>query len=378
MKKRMWHLDTFRGIAVFLVLGAHWVPKPGHGPFFVYQLQKVWKMSAWVAVDMFFVLSGFLVSGLLFNEYKKNGNVRLKRFFIRRAFKIYPVFYIFVLATVLVHYMLHLDGSLPFRWSAVLCETLFVQNYGAQLWWHTWSLGVEEHFYILLGLYVYWRARRSAANTDIFGAIRWIYAVVAVACILMRVQRIMALPYDPKIHSMPTHLRMDALMFGVWFSYYYYFHRQATLDVVHRYRYIIVVCGLALLSTSAIFPVHVPFMYSVGHTLVYLGFGGVLIYFVCELAECPKFLTAVVGPLAYIGTCSYPIYIWHASLLAWWLPKIGRFYGIGGYWQSFFIYVIGSVVWGIVVARLVEIPMLSIRDTLFPSLSTSLFGAKTK
>ncbi|NJM15178.1 MAG: acyltransferase [Bacteroidales bacterium] len=49
----------------------------------------------WVGVDLFFVLSGFLVSGLMFKEYKKTGGVKIKRFLMRRAFKIYPPFYVF-------------------------------------------------------------------------------------------------------------------------------------------------------------------------------------------------------------------------------------------------------------------------------------------
>ena len=51
----------------------------------------------WTGVDLFFVLSGFLISGLLFSEYKKRHAIDFKRFFIRRGLKIYPAFYTFPL-----------------------------------------------------------------------------------------------------------------------------------------------------------------------------------------------------------------------------------------------------------------------------------------
>ncbi|MGV3632340.1 MAG: acyltransferase family protein [Bacteroidota bacterium] len=77
-------LDVLRAIAVILVLARHsnlnfWLTKFG-----------------WLGVDLFFVLSGFLVAGLLFAEYKKHGAIDLKRFLVKRAFKILPPFYVFL------------------------------------------------------------------------------------------------------------------------------------------------------------------------------------------------------------------------------------------------------------------------------------------
>jgi peptidoglycan/LPS O-acetylase OafA/YrhL len=83
-------LDILRCVAVVLVLGRHGV------------IDGVWKETGWAGVDLFFVLSGFLISGLLFSEYKKKQSIDLPRFFIRRGFKIYPAFYLMLLTTFLV------------------------------------------------------------------------------------------------------------------------------------------------------------------------------------------------------------------------------------------------------------------------------------
>ena len=85
-------LDILRCVAVVLVMIHH----AGISPFFT--------RVGWIGVDLFFVLSGFLISGLLFSEYQRRGSIDFKRFFIRRGLKIYPAFYVFLLLTAMVSY----------------------------------------------------------------------------------------------------------------------------------------------------------------------------------------------------------------------------------------------------------------------------------
>src|SRR5256885_12462966 len=87
------------------------------------------------------------MSGILFEEYKETGGINWRRFFIRRGFKIYPAFYVMIFVTALWSIARHH----PVHWSAYLPEMLFYQSYQPdRVWQHTWSLAVEEHFYILL------------------------------------------------------------------------------------------------------------------------------------------------------------------------------------------------------------------------------------
>src|SRR5580692_5435255 len=80
-------LDVLRCVAVVTVLLHH-----GY-------ISRFFTRLGWVGVDLFFVLSGFLISGLLFSEYKKRQSISFRRFFIRRGLKIYPAFYAFLLLT---------------------------------------------------------------------------------------------------------------------------------------------------------------------------------------------------------------------------------------------------------------------------------------
>jgi|SRR6266849_5526962 len=104
-------LDLLRALAVLLVLGRH-TPPPEPGvlaPLRV--LGKIWYESGWIGVDLFFVLSGFLISGLFFREFRRHGDVRVWRFLVRRGFKIYPPFYAMLLATLIYYH--GVCGSTP-------------------------------------------------------------------------------------------------------------------------------------------------------------------------------------------------------------------------------------------------------------------------
>ena len=83
-------IDVLRGLAIFLVLGRHVLHIPYTLPPFLLQFFLVWRDIGWIGVDLFFVLSGFLVSGVLFKEYSETGRLRVGLFLIGRGMKIYP------------------------------------------------------------------------------------------------------------------------------------------------------------------------------------------------------------------------------------------------------------------------------------------------
>src|SRR5258708_988951 len=97
--RRNLQLDCLRGVAILMVIMCHSVLF--RLPYWDWRLV----LSGWAGVDLFFVLSGFLISGLLFAEYRRGGTIRFRRFAIRRALKIYPAFYALVLLTVCLNLM---------------------------------------------------------------------------------------------------------------------------------------------------------------------------------------------------------------------------------------------------------------------------------
>ncbi len=143
-------LDGLRAVAVLLVFGYHaersWMPRGGS-----------------IGVTMFFTLSGFLITTLLLRERSRTGRISLRRFYRRRALRLLPA--IVVLVAVTSAYSLvtgdqprTLDAAIPvllyvFNWFRALPETLGSSG-GYGLLEHTWSLSVEEQFYLVWPLAV--------------------------------------------------------------------------------------------------------------------------------------------------------------------------------------------------------------------------------
>jgi len=126
LKKRQVELDFLRCVAVVSVLLCHIEELHGRD-----QLPRWGKIivvllgnNGWMGVDLFFVLSGFLISGLLFREKITYRRIELKRFFIRRGLKIYPAFYVMLLVTLVYYWF---TGA-PVKLDKLASEVFFVQK----------------------------------------------------------------------------------------------------------------------------------------------------------------------------------------------------------------------------------------------------------
>jgi peptidoglycan/LPS O-acetylase OafA/YrhL len=347
---------------VLLVLGRHGL------------LTGIWFEVGWAGVDLFFVLSGFLISGLLFSEYKRTQRISLRRFFIRRGFKIYPAFWAMLIGTsfIILAYGLHVPGFLWLR------EILFIQNYKPGIWKHTWSLAVEEHFYIILPLLLVALNRLSKNRKDPFWFIPYAFCILASVTLAMRYVAVHQPSYRPEDFwkfMFLTHMRIDALFFGVVLGYFYHF-RPDLIPSLYRNRWSrLALEGITalLLSCCVVFPLESPFMQSFGLTMVYLGFGGVLVLFLT--AGGPEASTTglnvtfgkIGGVLAFVGTYSYSIYLWHVPVEIFGLRGIEALSPVTlSPALLTYVYIVISIPFGILMAHVIEFPVLRLRDRLFP------------
>jgi peptidoglycan/LPS O-acetylase OafA/YrhL len=136
--QRIPSLDGLRAISITLVVCSHLV-KWKHISF-----DLVATYGA-LGVEVFFVLSGYLITNLLLQEYDRTSTVSLRDFYIRRAFRIFPAAFVF-LAVVIVLYWHQM------RWYHVAAAVLYVANMDLSRPWifgHLWSLSIEEQFYLL-------------------------------------------------------------------------------------------------------------------------------------------------------------------------------------------------------------------------------------
>ncbi len=143
--KRIPGLDGLRAISIILVLGGHLA---GTRNCYSAALYGKFGDLANLGVRVFFVISGYLITTLLLKEYAKTQTVSLKNFYIRRTLRIFPAFYTFLLAMTFVQAW----GLISLKSGDLLHAFTYTTNYHYDSsWWigHTWSLSVEEQFYLL-------------------------------------------------------------------------------------------------------------------------------------------------------------------------------------------------------------------------------------
>jgi peptidoglycan/LPS O-acetylase OafA/YrhL len=359
-------LDILRAVAICLVLGRHMVACPDAASTVLHQITGVIQCGGWVGVDLFFVLSGFLVSGLLFNEYKKRGNIHPWHFLVRRGLKIYPAFYVFLIISLIrVH---DLGGVI--KWKGVMVESLFLTSYlrTAALFNHTWSLGVEEHFYFILPLLFLFLIRKSQ-NSNPFRLVPAICIYLFFFCLLSRIANESLWPDKPNRCFFQSHCRFDSLFFGVMLSYFSHFHHEKFMKFCAKYQKLLLVTGLICFIPPFAFPVfQYPLMYTAGFSVFMVG-GGCFLMTALSMNIRSK---GIMNFFAYIGSHSYSIYLWHEFAAGY----IGHYMGYTEQdtslwrWLTFIgCYVVGAIGLGILMGKIVEFPVLALRDRLYPSRS---------
>lgn len=375
MPKRLKELDFLRGLAILLVLLRH-------------QYVSVYTTTmGWIGVDLFFVLSGFLVSGLLFSEYKKNNTIDAKRFLIRRGFKIYPVYYI----TYVLYLIPLLLAGTP-DWVGIFSDLVFIQNY--VLGWGyaygaSWSLAVEEHFYIMLCIFLWWvikkkpylLEKKAAHNISGFEVI--VLSIMAL-CLLFRVLQSVVFPMQEQTLLLTmTHTRIDSLLAGVLISYFYYFKTMQLRTWFKKYKYVLLKIALLGLSWTPFYEVNnFFFAKTIGLTSVYIACGILLLYFLHTDNIVSKlnmvFTHKVTNWISKIGYSSYSIYVIHilvinlvtqyAETLDYKAPTV----------VLFTVILLLSVFAGMIITNTIERYFLNIRDRYFPRIKTAHTGSHAK
>jgi peptidoglycan/LPS O-acetylase OafA/YrhL len=301
----------------------------------------------------------------LFTEYRTRGELSPIRFYVRRAWKIYPPFYLLLVVTVVIYGTLRQE----LRWSWLLSELLFAQSYVPGLWMHTWSLAIEEHFYLLLPLVLLHLIRRRPAATNPFRPVLLLGLGVVALELLLRVVNWRVHPaYAYQTHLSPTHLRMDSLFVGVVLSYVHHFHTRAFIDVLTPWRWALIAGGTALLAPAFMFPLETtPLVYTAGFTL--FGVAGAMLVAGTVLCASPR--DGIIAPLAALGAHSYSIYLWHLPVMLWVIPLAEQAVGIRlalGFRAVLSVF--ASLAFGTVMSKVVEGPALRLRDRWFPSRSS--------
>jgi peptidoglycan/LPS O-acetylase OafA/YrhL len=289
-------LDVVRGIAILLAMGWHLGLDDSGWPV-VDALMWPARTFGWAGVDLFFVLSGFLMGGIVFREREKTGNFDSGRFLARRAFKLWPVFYAFLFAQLVLG-----DNT----WQSFFFQSFFhVQNYLVSSHAHLWSLAVEEHFYLALALAAPLLFRGKVSDKAMMIGL----GAVLVIPLGLRVAGLISGATATQLQTL-THFRLDGLAAGVLLAFVS-IRFPKVLERMLRYRLLWLLMVLAAIAFLAGFPKGSGLGSTVGYTVTMLGATAFLL--LLYKAEWVPRLSFVLRPIGLLGIYSYALYLWHMA-----------------------------------------------------------------
>lgn len=300
-------LDGLRAVSILLVIAFHTVNaiswrKTGHD----YDGVLKYLLNGGLGVSVFFVISGYLITHLLLKELSRTGKIELRDFYIRRSFRIWPAFYFF-LAVVAI---LHLTGRLPINMKRdFVAAAAFVFNYtphaGSAWVGHTWSLAVEEQFYLL------W-----PAVLILMGVKRTRLIAVTLLLIIPAVRffEVSVLPAHGLLRSrlwQTSHTRADTLMLGSLMALCADSVRfggaiRGLFDKkIHWVALVLLFANWALMHQLPL-----PMAYALGYSIE-AGCIGLLILWAIDRPHVGvgRFLNAPA--VVHVGNISYSLYLWN-------------------------------------------------------------------
>ena len=309
---RVLALDGLRAIAAFFVLLFHYGPSRFPGGF--------------VGVDVFFVLSGYLITGILLKQLSETGTIKFFPFFRRRVARLAPALCTVVLGTIAFVQLLSLDprGEIWRDIVWVLTYTSnwkrsFIERFGDSTFFnHTWSIGVEEQFY-LTWFFVLAVSHRFFSRRGLLA----LTLGLAVAVTLWRWYLVLSCASSFRLyHGFDT--RADELLIGCALAIALSMENYRTIICKPLQLYpLLPVLLLVLLPVIGILcPIDSAALPIIGYPIA--AFGAAAIIVNCRYhpsAPLPRLLA--LPPFVYLGSISYGIYLWHVPVRMLVLTQLG-------------------------------------------------------
>jgi len=288
--------DGWRGIGIFFVVLAHYIPSVFIG--------------SWVFMEMFFVMSGFLITGILMDSKTKSNYY--KRFIYRRTVRVFPLYYLSLL--ILFFLLPHNWLDLSYYREHQGWFWLYIQNwlYSIEGWpdvkalHHFWSLAIEEQFYIIWPLFVWLFSSKALMRFCIvlfFGSI--IFRNIG-----LEMGFVMPFPY------VATLGRMEPIVLGAMIAIFIRTDKTLLEKLTYPVTVLsgLIMAGLFIIASNMKF--ELPLHYQITYTIVAIFFAGMITMTICSdrllvfkrLINLPFFRV--------LGVMSYCIYIFHYPILS--------------------------------------------------------------
>jgi peptidoglycan/LPS O-acetylase OafA/YrhL len=307
-QQRIPELDGLRGIAIMLVIFFHYLNNQllTAGNFIGKALCKATSFG-WIGVDLFFLLSGFLIGTILIQN--KNSKNYFSTFYLRRLVRIIPNYFLLIIVFMIIlvvpyfagDYFLTGNNVLPIWSYFTMVHNFFMarlNNLGNGAMSVTWSIGIEEQFYIVFPFIVYYLKDK------------WLPYLLIVAIVLAVIFRMQYNNWIPAYVLLPC--RMDAIAFGAliaWFNYHYDLKEW----VNRKYNWLLLVMTIDIFVCGLLYYKYAD-LGSLRNTYFGIFFSLCLVF---ALTKKNTFYAALLRNkiFVWIGTISYSLYLFHYMIL---------------------------------------------------------------
>lgn len=349
---RVHSLDGLRGFALIMVMIFHTFMPFTQGGF--------------LGVDVFFVLSGFLITTLLLEEYEKYQTIRFKKFYMRRFLRLAPALILMVISFY-IYTQVFMDGDKKEGALAASVASLFyVANLAIAFDWFsmsflrpTWSLSIEEQFYII------WPITLLALLFN-FKRHKYFIFILLSSIILLWANRIFltlnGASIDRLYNGSDTH--SDGLLVGSLFAYLITYYKSEALKIL---RYI---GSLKLVLTLAVIGFYIAVTLLLGLSLkslyiwilpIFYILTAIFISFLYLQANTEKIILFSNKYLIWLGSISYGVYLWHWLVNRVFVLSVTE---VSGIYASLLSYVIAILI-AVLSFYFVEKPFLKLKKKFY-------------
>ncbi|MBC1971303.1 acetyltransferase [Listeria welshimeri] len=310
-------IDGLRALAVIAVIAYH--------------LNFSWAKGGFIGVDIFFVLSGYLITNILLTQWEKNQTLQLKHFWLRRFRRLIPAAYVMIVVVVIFSVLFHSEILKNLRGDAI-ASFFYVSN-----WWfifhnvsyfdsfgmpsplkNLWSLAIEEQFYLIWPVFLL-VFLRWVKNPKLL--LKIVIGLGLLSAIWMTILYVPGT--DPSRVYYGTDTRLFDLLSGCALAFVWPFNRLSP-NIPKRSKAALNIAGtisiLFFFLITALVSEYQPFLYRGG--LLFVAIMGVVM--IATIAHPASYLSKIFSfkPIRWIGTRSYGIYLWHYPIITLTTPVL--------------------------------------------------------
>ena len=309
-------IDSLRALAVLAVI--------------IYHVDVNYLPGGFLGVDLFFVLSGYLISSLIIKEYKKTGSVNLYNFYIRRARRLLPAVYFMITVGLVVMVLFnevllrksHLDAIFGYiyssNWWYIFHKLDYFDSFGAQSpFKHLWSLAIEEQFYMIFPLIFLLVNRKKKSKDGTYKLNKNFLYVVLGLILVSLIAHILLFDINniSRIYF-GTDTRAFSLLVGVVGAILYpmeRLHAKVTLQQNMIYSVVSLVSIATLITVMIYTSEYNTWLYRGGFLLVAVL--GLIVIISSGKQHTLMSRLLSFKPVVFIGKISYSLYLWHFPVL---------------------------------------------------------------